>query len=134
MKVVYLSAIPGHGAATSNMIIMAMMTSLNTGYRSLMFQCGDSYDNLDRYLLGYGSSTNPAMVSEREFPFYYGKGIDAILKKVSIGREAQRDKKAFMACCADSGVRNSYFLPSPLRKNPRLYYSQMNTYIHDIMS
>lgn len=134
MKVVYVGALPGHGATTTNMIVTAAMFSFNNHYRSVLFQCGDKSDFLDRYLLGQNRNATVNMVSEQEFPFYYGKGLDTLLKKVSIGRQIQRDEKALLSCCVEIIPGDCYLVPSSTRKNPIFYYNQMNMYIRDIVS
>lgn len=134
MKVVYLSAVRGHGAATSNMIIMALMAALNNRYKSILFQCGEESSGLDQYLLGSGKETVRDRVSELEYPFYYGKGIDALLKKAGVGREIQRDRKSLTDCCYEVIPGDCFLLPSTTRKNRTLYHSQMNAYIYDILS
>ncbi len=134
MKIVYISAVPGHGASTVNMIITALMVSFRNRYRSILFQCGDKLESLDRYLLGKRQKAAVNMVSEKEFPFYYGKGLDILLKKVSIGRQIQRDEKSLLDCCIEIVPKDCYMLPSSTKRNPILYYNQMNMYISDIMS
>lgn len=134
MKIVYISAVPGHGAATANMVITALMLSFRRHYRGILFQCGDKFDGLDRYLLGGNQNIAVNMVSEQEFPFYYGKGLDILLKRVSMGRQIQRDEKALLDCCIELIPKTCYMLPSSTKRNPILYYEQMNMYINDIMS
>lgn len=134
MKVAYVGALPGHGATTTNMIITAAMLSFNNHYRSVLFQCGDKADFLDQYLLGQNHNAAVNMVGEQEFPFYYGKGLDTLLKKVSIGKQIQRDEKALLSCCVEVIHGDCYFIPSSTKRNPFFYYNQMNRYIRDIVS
>lgn len=134
MKVAFVGALPGHGATTTNMIITAAMLAFNNHYRSVLFQCGDRTDFIDQYLLGHHENATINMVSEQEFPFYYGKGIDTLLKKVSIGRQIQRDEKGLLSCCIEVIPKDCYFLPSSTKRNPFFYYNQMNRYISDIVS
>lgn len=134
MKIAYVGALPGHGATTTNMIITATMLAINNHYRSVLFQCGDKTDFLDQYLLGQNHNATINMVSEQEFPFYYGKGLDTLLKKVSIGRQIKRDLKSLLSCCVEVIPKDCYFVPSSTKKNPYFYYNQMNRYISDILS
>lgn len=134
MKVAYVGALPGHGATTANMIITATMMALNNHFRSVLFQCGNKSDYLDQYLLGQNHNATANMVSEQEFPFYYGKGLDTLLKKVSIGRQVARDEKSLKSCCIEVIRGNCFIVPSSTKRNPYFFYNQMNRYISDVLS
>lgn len=132
MKVVFLSAVPGHGATTSNMIITSVMLAVGNRYQSVLFQSGESLCGVDQYLLGESVSNN--MVSELDYPFFYGKGIDALIKKVSAGKSINRDKKSILSCCMKILEEGCYLLPTTTRKNRALYNQQMNMYVQDLIS
>ena len=78
MNIVFWSPVKGHGASSSNMACIAMMSSFRYCYKTLSFQTGfDTYKNLlfaDKY-------NEVDMVSE-EFSHYMKRGLDGVFTDI----------------------------------------------------
>ena len=91
MNILFWSPLCGHGATTSNMTCMAIMSSLLYRYRTVSFQSGFSNNYLDQTFLG--DRRNISVVNE-ETACYSGKGIDDVMNGIELNIYARGEMEA----------------------------------------
>lgn len=130
MNVVFWSPLSGHGATTSNMACVAIMSSLMYCYKTISFQSGYSYNNLDQSFIGNNSVTQVNSVNE-EFAYYMGKGIDGVLSSIYMNAFLN-DKIADYSVEIVKGM--SYYLPSTTKSNEDLFNERMSCNIFGLLA
>lgn len=88
MNILFWSPLCGHGATTSNMTCMAIMSSLLYRYRTVSFQSGFSNNYLDQTFLG--DRRNISAINE-ETACYSGKGIDDVMSGIALNTYAREE-------------------------------------------
>lgn len=130
MNVVFWSPLSGHGATTSNMACVAIMSSLMYCYKTISFQSGYSYNNLDQSFIGNTAVTQINTVNE-EFAYYMGKGIDGVLSSIYMD-SFLNDKIADYSVEIIKGL--SYYLPATTKSNEDLFNERMSANIFGLLS
>lgn len=130
MNVVFWSPLSGHGATTSNMACIAMMSSLMYCYKTISFQSGYSYNNLDQSFIGNAAVTQINTVNE-EFAYYMGKGIDGVLSSIYMD-SFLNEKIADYSVEIMKGL--SYYLPSTTKSNEELFNERMSSNIFGLLT
>lgn len=129
MNVVFWSPLSGHGATTSNMACVALMSSLMYCYKTISFQSGYSYNNLDQSFIG-NAVVAPANTVNEEFAYYMGKGIDGVLGSIYMD-SFMNEKIADHSIEIVKGL--SYFLPSTMKSNEDLFNDRMSANIFNLL-
>lgn len=130
MNVVFWSHLTGHGATTSNMACLAIMSSLMYNYKTISFQSGYSYNNLNQSFIGKDNVTKINTVNE-EFAYYMGKGIDGVLNSIYIDSFLD-DKIEDYSIEILKGV--SYYLPSTTKSNEDLFNERMSNNVFGLLT
>lgn len=129
MNVVFWSPLSGHGATTSNMACLALMSSLMYCYKTISFQSGYSYNNLDQTFIG-GTAVASVNTVNEEFAYYMGKGIDGILGSIFMDSFVN-EKIVDYSVEIVKGL--SYYLPSTMKSNEDLFNNRMSANIFNLL-
>ncbi|MDD6796886.1 MAG: hypothetical protein PUE71_01195 [Clostridia bacterium] len=121
MNIVFWSPLCGHGATTSNLTCMAIMSSLLYSYRTVSFQSGFSNNYLDQTFLGERS--NQAFVRE-EFTCYADKGIDGVMSSMALNTFVCEEMEDYLVEIV-KGL--NYYIPSTKRSNEAVFTERMAT-------
>lgn len=130
MNVVFWSPQSGHGATTSNMACLALMSSLMYCYRTISFQSGYSYNNLDQSFIGNVAVPPVSSVNE-EFAYYMDKGIDGMLSSIYMD-SLLGDKITDYSVEIVKGL--SYYLPSTVKCNEDLFNDRMSSNVFTLLA
>lgn len=129
MNVVFWSPVHGHGAVSTNMACMSIISSLAYCLKVVSFQSGYADNNLDMSLIGENSNDNNELLGE-EFPFYCGRSIDSLLWD-GINNNVN-DNVADYAVEIINGL--NYYLPSTEKNNEELYNQRFINNIDNVIA
>ncbi len=116
MNIVFWSPLRGHGATTSNLTCMAIMSSLMYNFRTVSFQSAFSNNYLDQTFLG-SKRARPPVVSE-EFTAYGGKGIDGVINSLEMSSYISENINDYTV----EVMKNlNYYIPSTKRSNEQVF-------------
>lgn len=128
MNIVFWSPLSGHGATTSNLSCMAIMSSLLYRYKTVAFQSGFSNNYLDQTFLGK-SLTNHNLIRE-ELVGYGDKGIDSVMSSIALNTYVNEDITDYMV----EVVKDvNYYIPSTRRSTEEVYNKRMQTCLPQLL-
>lgn len=128
MNIVFWSPLCGHGATTSNLTCMAIMSSLMYNLRTVSFQSAFSNNYLDQTFIG--SKKNNAMVVSEELVTYAQKGIDGVMSSMEMNTFVKEDIKDYVV----EVVKNlNYYIPSTKRSNEEVFKKRLSKSLPQIL-
>lgn len=127
MNIVFWSPLCGHGATTSNLTCMAIMSSLLYRYRAVSFQSGFSNNYLDQTFLG--DMRNISVVNE-EFTCYADKGIDGVMSSMALNTFVREEIGDYLIEIV-KGL--NYYIPSTKRSNEEVFNERMVTSLPNLL-
>ena len=128
MNIVFWSPVSGHGATTSNMACLSVMSSLMYCYKTIAFQSGYSHNNLNQSFIK--NSINEVNTVNEEFSYYVGKGIDGILGSVFLETFT---KESIADYCVEIVKGLSYYIPSTAKNSEELFNERMQSKIDKLL-
>lgn len=121
MNIVFWSPLCGHGATTSNLTCMAIMSSLLYSLRTVSFQSGFSNNYLDQTFLGGREYTQ--YVNE-EFRCYADKGIDGVISSMALNTFVREEMEDYLV----EIVKDlNYYIPATKRSSEEVFNDRMIT-------
>lgn len=119
MNIVFWSPLCGHGATTSNLTCMAIMSSLLYRYKTVSFQSGFSNNYLDQTFLG---DTKHASVVNEEFTYYADKGIDGVMSSMTLNTFVHEEMEDYLVEIV-KGL--NYYIPSTKKSSETLFNERL---------
>lgn len=121
MKVTFWSNVQGQGGTTSNLLAVAVMSTLLYQYKIMVIQTHFNLNNLEASLVS-------TLKSDREV--FMDLGIDALTRYI---KSAPLDKEVIESCSISLLNKHLNLLPGTLKDNRNIYENDMNKTIKGIL-